>query len=78
MKTEENREFRELVNAEYNEEPITFCKRCLSIRIRSEVNSNGDEICFCEECGSTKMAETNVFNWEHLYKETYGKIYLDI
>lgn len=67
-----NETFRELVNPEYNDEPVYYCKRCLSLNIM--VDDNGDE--FCEECTSTNIGKTNVFKWEKLYKEKYGLNFL--
>ena len=67
-----NETFRELVNAEYNEEPVHYCKRCLSLNIR--VDENGEE--FCEECTSTNIVETDIFNWENLYEQMYGHSFL--
>lgn len=72
---EADKPFRELINREYNEEPICFCKRCLSPRI---IHENDESTDFCDDCGSTSIIEANVFEWEKLYKETYGDIYLDI
>lgn len=60
--------FRELVNSEYNEDPVYYCKRCLSLNIR--VDDNGEE--FCEDCTSTNIAKTNIFKWEKLYKQKYN------
>ena len=67
-KTTLNEDFRELVNAEYNDDPVHYCKRCLSLNIR--VDDNGEE--FCENCTSTNIARTNVFKWEKMYKQMYG------
>lgn len=67
-----NETFRELVNAEYNEEPVHYCKRCLSLNIR--VDENGEE--FCENCTSTNIVEADIFDWENLYEQTYGQSFL--
>ena len=64
--------FRELVNSEYNEEPVHYCKRCLSLNVR--VDETGEE--FCENCTSTNIGKTDVFKWEKLYKEMYGENFL--
>lgn len=67
-----NKTFRELVHPEYNAEPVHFCKRCLSLNIR--VDENDEE--FCEECTSTNIIQANIFEWERLYKDMYGKSFL--
>lgn len=67
-----NKTFKELVNSEYNKEPVYYCKRCLSLNIR--VNDNNEE--FCEDCASTNVVEGNIFEWESLYKQMYGKSFL--
>lgn len=67
-----NKTFRELVHSEYNDEPVHFCKRCLSLNIR--VDENDEE--FCEECTSTNIVQANIFEWERLYQNMYGKSFL--
>lgn len=65
-----NKTFRELVNPEYNQEPVYYCKRCLSLDIR--VDENGES--FCEKCTSTNILKVNdIFKWEKLYEKKYGK-----
>lgn len=68
-----DKDTRESINAEYNEEPVHFCKRCLSLNIR--VDNNNDE--YCENCTSTNILRTSIFKWEKLYKEKYGIKFLD-
>lgn len=60
---------------EYNEEPVLYCKNCLSIRIRNiEKIENSD---YCDDCGSTDIAECSIEEWENLYKSRYGHKYLE-
>lgn len=59
----------------YNDEPVFYCKSCLSLRIKTVmVESNLD---YCDECGSTAIEKTSIDEWRHLYKERYGIDYLD-
>lgn len=58
---------------DYNEEPVMYCQHCLSIRIKS-IN----EFDFCDDCGSTQMNKTNVYEWEEMYESKYGLKYLNI
>lgn len=69
-----NETFRELVNPEYNKVPVSFCKRCLSLNIKVQ---DGEED-FCDDCGSTNILTTNIFEWERLYMEMYEKPFLKI
>lgn len=60
---------------EYNEEPVFYCKNCLSLKIKTvQVDSNLD---YCDECGSTDIAQTNIEEWRDIYKNRYGTDYLN-
>lgn len=58
-------------NTHYNDEPVLFCKHCLSLNIQSTGN-----IDFCDKCGSTDILETDIKSWERLYKEKYNEEHL--
>lgn len=60
---------------EYNEEPVYFCRHCLSLKIKSVPSFNHTE--YCEDCGSTSIDSANIFKWEELYKCKYGKKYIN-
>lgn len=57
---------------EYNNEPVVYCKRCLSLAIRTE---GGTE--YCDKCGSTEVESANIFDWEKMYGIKYGGNYLN-
>ena len=60
---------------EYNEEPVFYCKNCLSLKIKTvQVDSNLD---YCDECGSTDIAQTNIEEWRSTYKTRYGTDFLN-
>lgn len=60
---------------DYNNEPIFYCKNCLSLRIKTvTVDSNLD---YCDDCGSTAIEQANIEDWRILYKERYGVDYLN-
>ena len=60
----------------YDEEPVFFCKRCLSLNIRQLLTvANMD---YCEDCGATDIESTSIEEWEKLYKERYGVKFLNI
>ena len=59
----------------YNEEPVFYCKNCLSLRILSIGNTEGNE--FCYDCSSTDIDTCLIDEWEKLYQNKYGFKYLD-
>lgn len=65
-----------LTKSDYNEEPVFFCSKCLSLRIRGVENQEGTE--FCDECGSTEILQDSITNWETLYEQRYGTKFLDM
>lgn len=50
---------------EYNNEPVIYCKQCLSLNIKSI----DDSIDYCDDCCCTDTASTNIFEWK-LLKDT--------
>lgn len=63
-----------MTKEEYNKEPIVFCPHCLSLRI---VEIEDTDYLYCEECGNTDISQTSIEEWEKLYKEKYGKKFLN-
>ena len=60
----------------YNSIPVFYCKQCLSLRIKG-IPGN-DNMDFCDECNSTNIQQTDIFTWEQMYRERYGKNYLNL
>lgn len=58
----------------YNSEPVVYCARCYSLKIRHEDAVDTD---CCMECGSTETATTSIGNWERLYEERYGHKFVE-
>lgn len=55
---------------EYEDDPVYYCKRCLSLKIRQmPILENQD---YCDECGSTEIETTQIETWCKMYKEKYG------
>jgi len=52
------------INTEYNDEPVLWCNRCLSLSILS-LNSTvkGCPNTYCEHCLSTNISEGSIFEW---------------
>lgn len=59
---------------EYNNEPVFYCKECLSLNIK-ELSGSGLQVCL--ECGTAVQEETKIDEYERIYKERYGKKFLD-
>lgn len=57
---------------DYNDIPVSYCKRCLSLRIMAF--DGGD---YCDECGCTDIGTTDISSWEKMYEEKYGKPFRD-
>lgn len=54
----------------YNDEPVFYCKTCLSLRVKTvDIDSNLD---YCDKCGSTDIGQAHIEEWKKLYKEKYG------
>lgn len=59
----------------YNNEPVFYCKHCLSLRIKSVPNM--DELNYCDECGATDIGQTDIETWRQMYRDKFGFDYLD-
>ena len=57
-----------LSKEEYNEIPVHYCSRCLSLKIRIM----GDTEDYCDVCGCTDILTTNINEWEQMYENKYG------
>lgn len=60
---------------EYDEEPVYYCKRCLSLNIRQMPILNHQD--YCGECGSAEVGYVDIEEWNRLYEEKYGHPYID-
>lgn len=59
-----------------NRVPITYCKTCLSIHIKTVELENDQSVDYCVPCGNTDLEEASIQGWEDLYKEKYGERFL--
>lgn len=57
----------------YDDEPVEYCLKCYSLKIRYEEAIDTD---CCMDCGSTEIGVTDIDTWEHLYKNRYGHKFL--
>jgi len=68
-----------MTKEEYNELPVHFCKKCLSLavmRLSTSENRVGYGVDYCNECGNTVIGMTHIGVWEDMYKEFYDKPYI--
>lgn len=59
-------------NIDYDSEPVVYCARCLSLKIKHE---EALDIDCCGDCGSTDVIESSIEVWEKRYESKYGKKY---
>lgn len=64
-----------MMKEEYNNEPVFYCKQCLSLKIRDVEHIDSSE--YCDDCGSTNIDTASIEDWEVMYKERYGHHFLD-
>lgn len=62
-------------NTEYNNEPVFYCKDCLSLKIRDVEHIDDSE--YCDECGSTDIGTANIEEWDAMYVAKYGHHFTD-
>lgn len=55
---------------QYNNEPVFYCKNCLSLKIKTITAVSGLD--YCDECGSTDIEQTHIEEWRRLYRQRYG------
>lgn len=62
------------INKDYDSEPVEYCLKCYSLKIKHEDSLDID--CCCN-CGSTEIGETDIDTWEKLYEKRYGHKYVE-
>ena len=60
---------------EYNNEPVYYCRNCLSLMVRGIGESS--EFDYCDDCGSTQILCSSISDWEMIYKNRYGYKFLE-
>lgn len=56
----------------FNEEPVYYCPHCLSLRIKIFDSS----VDYCDDCGCTDIAQTDIFTWMNMYKDKFGEDFI--
>jgi hypothetical protein len=59
---------------QYDEEPVFYCKRCLSLNIRQIPGAEDQE--YCDDCGSANIGSASIEEWEEMYRKKNGKDYV--
>lgn len=58
------------IHDDYDSEPVKYCARCYSLKIKYEEALDSD---CCADCGSTDILESSIEDWESKYERRYGK-----
>ena len=59
-----------MTKEEYNQIPVFYCRKCLSLKIRNVERIDNSE--YCDDCGSTDIAQASVDEWDAMYVARYG------
>lgn len=59
---------------DYNAEEVLYCARCYSLKIVYEEAIDAD---CCGDCGCSDILSCSIDEWEELYKNRYGKKFVD-
>lgn len=57
---------------QFNDEPVYYCKNCLSLNIKGIKGMD-----YCDSCSSTNIDSCNIHEWEKMYEERFGHKHLD-
>lgn len=58
----------------YNDIPVYYCRRCLSLKIKPIPLLNNKD--YCVECGSADVGQCSIEEWDQMYKKEYKKSFL--
>lgn len=59
---------------DYDAEPVTYCSRCYSLKIKYEDSIGMD---CCGDCGCTDFKTSSFDDWEQLYEKRYGHKFVE-
>jgi hypothetical protein len=62
------------LNNEYNDIPVHYCPKCLSLKI---MWAGVEDISYCDNCGSSETSETDIWKWRSMYYKKYRKNFID-
>lgn len=61
-----------MLDEEFNQEPVHYCKHCLSLNIKI-IDLDDNSLDYCSDCGCTEIETTDIFSWKEKYKQKYNK-----
>lgn len=61
-------------NKDYDAEPVVYCARCYSLKIKYEEDIDTD---CCMDCGCTDTRTSSIGEWERNYERRYGKKHIE-
>lgn len=64
---------KETKHSDYDDEPVVYCARCYSLKIKYEEAIDAD---CCMECGCSDVKSASIDEWEQLYAKRYGTKYV--
>lgn len=59
---------------DYDEEPVYYCTRCLSLNIR-QIPMIENQYC-CADCGTVTLGSASIEEWMELYRKKYGRDFI--
>jgi len=59
----------------YDDEPVYYCSRCLSLNIRKMPRNLAQD--YCGDCGATDIVCDHIEVWKELYKKKYGHDFVE-
>ena len=60
-------------NTNYDEEPVIYCSKCYSLKIKYEEAIDAE---CCMDCGCSDTSVSSIEEWEKLYEKRYGHKYV--
>jgi hypothetical protein len=58
----------------YDDDPVYYCKRCLSLNIRQMPIMESMD--YCDDCGCVDIGQTDIDHWNEMYRAKYGHDYI--
>jgi hypothetical protein len=53
---------------EYDSEPVRYCARCYSLRVKYDADTDAE---YCDDCGCTDILESSFDEWEKRYENRF-------
>lgn len=60
---------------DYENEPVHYCATCLSLNVREFLTETQLDV--CRECGNTDIKTASMDQWNQLYTQQYGAVFMD-